>query len=218
LLVTALVTTEARTFAGAGYTAASSPAAATPVASPAATPAAVTGNAYESPTFGWHLTWDDDVWSVEDEWSRGGTDRLRLGTGTSSVHFSAYRAHDGDAARCIEQPIAFRPTQPGTTDVTVVEGPTGDTARTWLVQTFVFTEEQGGRDWEIREYAECRSLVPGEAVLVIDFLAVADEYDDHFPLLEELLAGIVLPSQADRAETATVPVGWRDAADRGTSG
>jgi hypothetical protein len=177
------------------------------VATPAATPAGVTGNAYESPTFGWRVSWDDEVWSVEEAWSRGGTDRLRLGTGTSAVTFSAYRAHDGDASRCIRQPIAFRPTQPGTTDVREVEGPTGDAARTWVVLTFVFTEEQGGRAWEIREYAECRSLVPGAAVLVIDFLAVAEEYDEHFPRVEELLSGIDLPGQAGWAGTETVTAG-----------
>ena len=167
-----------------------------------ASPVGVAGNAYESPTFGWRVTWDEDVWAVEEAWSRGGTDRLRLGTGTSAVTFSAYRAHGGDAARCIRQPIAFRPTQPGTTEVAVVEGPSGDAARTWVVLTFRFTEEDGGRAWEIREYAECRALVPGEAVLVIDFLAVADEYDAHAPLLEDLLAAIVIPEGEDRDEAA----------------
>ena len=54
-------------------------------------------------------------------------------------------------------------------------------------------EEDGGRAGAIREYAECRALVPGEAVLVVDFLAVAGEHDDRFPLLAELLAAIVLP-------------------------
>ena len=152
-----------------------------PAASPVAAQAGVAGNAYESPTFGWRLAWDADVWAVEDAWSREGTDRLRLGTGTASVHFSAYRAHDGDAARCIRQPIAFRPTQPGTTDVTVAEGPSGDAARTWVVMTFTYQAEDDGRAWAIREYAECRALVPGDAVLVIDFLAVAGEYDDQFP-------------------------------------
>ncbi len=59
--------------------------------------------------------------------------------------------------------------------------------------TFTYKAEDDGRAWTIREYAECRALVPGEAVLVIDFLAIAGEYDDQFPLLEELLAAIVLP-------------------------
>jgi len=172
-----------------------------PAATPAADQAGVAGDAYASPTFGWRLAWDADVWAVEDAWSRGGTDRLRLGTGAASVWFSAYWAHGGDAVRCIRQPIAFRPTQPGTTDVAVAEGPSGDAARTWVVLTFVYKEEDDGRAWEIREYAECRALVPGEAVLVVDFLAVAGEYGDQFPLLEELLAAIVLPAGGTRGST-----------------
>ena len=176
-----------------------------PAASPAADRAGVAGDAYASPTFGWRLTWDADGWAVEDAWSREGTDRLRLGTGAASVHFSAHRAHGGDAAGCIRQPIAFRPTQPGTTDVRVAEGPSGDAARTWVVLTFVYEEEDGGRAWAIREYAECRALVPGEAVLVVDFLAVADEYDDQFPLLEELLAAIVMPGRGTPLVGTPVP-------------
>ena len=146
--VAALVPAGSRVPSAGASARAGSPVAATP----AATPAGVTGNAYESPTFGWRLAWDDDVWSVEEAWSRGGTDRLRLGTGagTSAVTFSAYQAHDGDASRCIRQPIAFRPTQPGTADVRVVEGPTGDAARTWLVLAFVFTEEPGGAPGRLR--------------------------------------------------------------------
>ena len=170
-------------------------------ATPAATPAAgdragVAGATYASPGFGWRLAWDEEVWRVEEAWSRGGTDRLRLSTGSgagaAAVTFSAFRGHGGDAGRCIRQPIAFRPAQPGTTDVRVVHGPEGGAGRTRVELAFVYTDP-GGRARAIREYAECRALAPGEAVLVVDFFAPAETYPEHRRALEALLAAVVLP-------------------------
>ena len=167
-----------------------------------ATPAAgedragVAGATYASPGFGWRLAWDEEVWRVEEAWSRGGTDRLRLstgnGAGAAAATFSAFRGHGGDAGRCIRQPIAFRPAQPGTTDVRVAHGPEGGAARTRVELAFVYTDP-GGRARAIREYAECRALAPGEAVLVVDFFAPAETYPEHRRALEALLAAVVLP-------------------------
>ena len=78
LLVTALVAAEAPMPALVVGAPAGSPAVATPAT---ASPVGIAGNAYESPSFGWRVTWNEDVWAVEEAWSRGRTDRLRLGTG-----------------------------------------------------------------------------------------------------------------------------------------
>jgi hypothetical protein len=169
-------------------------------------PSGVAGTTYASPAFGWRLAWDPAVWAVDEAWSRGGTDRLvlRLRDDTAVVAFSAFRGHGGDAARCIRQPIAFRPAQPGTTDVRVVAGPGGDAARSWVEQTYAYAEA-GGRIRRFGEYAECRSLVPGEAVLVVDFRAPVAAYASRLPRLEGLLTAVVLPAAGAATPVAATP-------------
>ena len=179
--------------------------AAAPGATPTAGPGGVTDATYRSPAFGWRLTWDEGVWRVEGAEPGGDSDRLRLGTGrgegAASATFSAFRGHGGDAARCIAQPIAFRPTQPGTADVRVTRGPEGDAERTRVEMAFAYTDP-AGRTRRMREYAECRALVPGEAVLVVDFFVPADSYPEHRRALEALLAAVELPEGAAGATPA----------------
>ncbi len=158
-------------------------------AAPGVGNAGVSGDSYRSPTWGWSLTWDPAVWTVEGTSSEDGVDVLQLGTADYTVSFRAAQEHGGSSLACAESWIQSRRNLEGIEGFVVTEGPVGDTDRAWVRLTFTYPA--GGRS--IEEYAECRSLAPGRAVLSIDFYAYTERFAAGWPLVEDLLAAIVLP-------------------------
>jgi hypothetical protein len=166
-----------------------------------ATPAAgedragVAGATYASPLFGWRLAWDPAVWAVDEAWSRGGTDRLRLGTGSGAgAAAGPSRPSAATAATPALHPAADRlPPGPARHHGRPGGPRPGGRAAADAGRAGVRVHRPGGRARAIREYAECRALAPGEAVLVVDFFAPAETYPEHRRALEALLAAVVLP-------------------------
>src|SRR5688500_14406430 len=67
----------------------------------AAAKAGVDGNAYENPTFGWTISWDE-TWVVEAEDETDDGDLLELTDNLSFVYFESYEGYDGDPEACID--------------------------------------------------------------------------------------------------------------------
>ena len=63
--------------------------------------AGVDGNAYVSPTYGYQLEWDEDVWTVEDESSRDDVDSLTLSSDLLVANVVGYQG-DGDTRSCVD--------------------------------------------------------------------------------------------------------------------
>ena len=165
--------------------------------------AGVNGNAYVGPTYGVELTWDADVWEVERTDAADEYDGLALGTALTTVFFESYAGFDGDPAAC----LAAAASQIESEDIVSDFGPDRDAAvpdtgagRDAESEVYRYTVTlENGNEVEVLEYIECRPLVADEAVMEIGVRVGARNYDDELPLVEDLLAELVVPD----AEAAT---------------
>src|SRR5262245_32100173 len=76
----------------------------------------VDGDAYESPTWGFTLSWDEDTWEVVDSTSEDDVDFLVLRSSGSSLFFNAAPEHDGDSAECLDAWIGVLSSEDGVED------------------------------------------------------------------------------------------------------
>jgi hypothetical protein len=158
----------------------------------------VSGSTWEGPNFGVRLTWDPAEWNVEDEYVNPGYDGLQLGTSISTVYIEAYEGFDGDAADCLaeaEQQIRDRE---GVTDVAPVSGhplPVSDDDRGEAELFGVTAKLADGTVFHGIEYVECRTLVPGRAVLELTWQTITNAFDEDFPRVEALFAALEVPSR-----------------------
>ncbi len=62
----------------------------------------VDGNAYTSPIYGYELTWDEDIWTVEDESSEDDIDALTLSSDILTLNVTGSNNGDGDPETCLD--------------------------------------------------------------------------------------------------------------------
>ncbi len=65
----------------------------------------IDGNAYTSPTYGYELTWDEDVWTVEDESSEDDVDALSLSSDILTLNVTGSNNGDGDPETCLDDSL-----------------------------------------------------------------------------------------------------------------
>lgn len=169
--------------------------------------AGVNGNTYESPTYGFTLDWDADLWEVDFAASDNDGDILILTDGISTVTFAAAEGFDGDAEACVaaaEDDIGDRR---GVEDVEILEDEDGplvegdeDSAYGYYGYTL---EQRNGDAEEMYEYVKCSALDDGQSVVRISQAAPVANADEELDALDELLEGVELAS--------TRPVLWRAA-------
>lgn len=170
----------------------------TPEPRPTRTAAAgVEGDTYTSPSFGYTISWDPDIWEVENEASEEGFDQLRLGDPPNTVYLNGIEAFDGDPATCLQETADALAGGEGVSKFGPAEDRNGDPiAGERADRAFAQYELTLTRDGErvsITNYVECRVLVPDEAVLAIVYIVATDEFEDQFPLVEDLLDAIEIP-------------------------
>lgn len=153
----------------------------------------VQGNGYTSPDFGYRLTWDEQVWTVEDELVLDGYNGLQLGTEISIFYLEGYEGFGGDPEECLSDAvneIALRENVAGLESVNRPL-PVEDSANAALF-LYTLTFEDGGAV-DVLEYVECRSLIEDRAVLEITFQTAEQAYDAELRAYRDLLAALMLP-------------------------
>ena len=85
----------------------------------------IDGNAYLSPTYGYQLEWDEDVWTVEDEASEDDVDSLTLSSDLLVANITGYNSGDGDTATCLENVVDVLNDR-GAGDAEILIGDDGD--------------------------------------------------------------------------------------------
>lgn len=175
------------------------PPAATAAAATPTAPSGVRGNSYTSPTFGYTLAWDPATWSVKDERLLEGYDGLELGTDRSNLFVEGMNAYRGDPAACLadaRQQIAGRT---GITSVSDFQGPgrpIQDAAgATSFLVGYVATLPDNSTT-TIVEFVQCRTLVPGQAVLELTWQVQDVDYAQQLPLAVDLLQSLQIPGAA----------------------
>jgi uncharacterized protein len=171
----------------------------------AAAKAGVDGNSYESPTYGWTISWDE-TWVVEaeDEDEETG-DLLELTDNLSFVYFESYAGYDGDPEACIDDEQEYLSSLDGFSNVELATDSNGDPVRgsdaTGAYAVFTFDLElEDGTTVNAVEYNDCRTLVEDEAILEISQITLKDAYNDAVQPLQDLLANLAMPGE-DPIET-----------------
>ena len=158
----------------------------------------IDGNEYSSPTYGFSVEWDDDVWSVapDDELINHqpgdlALDRLVLDTEGGTLYIEG-RADfdDGDLEGCVDREFEALEQSDDISNFEVrddengdpMEGETADGAYKAITLTM--------DDVNLAEYVECRSIDDGESVLVITLITRASDFDDATVVMADVVDSI----------------------------
>ncbi|MGH2558805.1 MAG: PQQ-binding-like beta-propeller repeat protein, partial [Thermomicrobiales bacterium] len=168
--------------------------------SPARATAQVDGNTYNSPDFGYSLTWNDRWFLLDGPNSEQGFEDFTLANGASVVYFFAEEDGIGNAQVVVSSILVsltldptFSNVQPLTDeDGNGIRG--GDASRAYGGVTF--TDESEGQATEGVAYVEARALVPGQSTLSIIHFVPRQVYEQEAPLVQELLTGLTINDQA----------------------
>lgn len=169
----------------------------------------VESDSYRSPSYQFTLSWSSP-WQPVTASSANGVDRLQVNNGTSTVTFLAY-PFAGDASACVQARVAQLQTDPEFNGLTPALDQEGaplagvDEVGAYAIYTYV-TEEA------YFVYLDCRPLLAGGAVLLIEQVVPVAAYNDQIQPRSELIGSLQLagmeatigdqPSSPD-AETST---------------
>ena len=151
----------------------------------------IDGNAYESPTYGYTLEWDEDVWEADpaDEVvDDNGTDVLILRSvdQIGTLYIEGEASYEGDPDDCLAEEADILASEEGVEDFEEIDTGETDAGGVFGVYEAVFVNEDGD-EFDLIDYVECRELVEGEAVLIITFVTGEPrDFDDNFELVTEV--------------------------------
>lgn len=170
----------------------------------------VEDNTYTSPTWGYTLEWDEDVWepSSDDELidDADALDRLLLESEAGLLYVEGVERYDGDIAECVEGETEFFSEGDDVEDFAPLEDEDGDPIadeeddRAFAAFTFTLTNDDGD-EGELATYVECRVLVEDEAVLILTLGTSPADFEDEFEAAEEVFTTIAL--EGEEADTDT---------------
>lgn len=159
------------------------------------------GGVYESPNYGFTLTWDPDEWEVliEDEDPDDDYDSIFLFNGASLVGVTGdpdYETDDPDELQdCVDDYARTLARNDSVSDLELLDdqgasGNEDDIA--WATYAYTYEYEDGSEGDQIRYYG-CQVIGEG-LVLVILHDVVADDYEDEVEAREDLLEGVETPA------------------------
>ncbi len=162
-----------------------------------------------SPTWGYSISWPRDRWDAERETSEDGYDLLvlRYDDDVTRVYLQGYAGYQGDAATCLDAAIAGLEEDPAVRDPALARDETFGAyvdrapAHSYAQYLFDYVSDQGVTRWAW--YGDCRTLVPGGAVLQWTYLTPADDYEGSIEAVIELERSLVLPRSAWTLEPIT---------------
>lgn len=164
----------------------------------------ITGNEYESRTFGFHLSWQVDEWYVLSEAREPTGDVLVLRNAAFSTIMLEPREWDGDdLVACVEDEWAPLDHTGHRADIGPAQGEDGvdlagatDTAA-WGVFTYVDLGDHGESLGEVVAYTECRVLYD-DAILVMTVSVIqADRFDEEIASAFRVVETITLTSEEE---------------------
>lgn len=187
---------------------------ATPVAEPQQQSAelpetGVSGDSWEGPNWGVRLSWDAAEWSVEAESIVPGYDGLQIGTPRTTVYIEAYDGFGGDADACLADAEREIGEREGVSEVVPLANrplPVPDDVRGPAQLYGVTASLPDGATYRGVEYVECRTVVPGVAVVEMTWQSGVSVFNQDFPLVSDLLAALEIPDAVRPAATPGVPL------------
>ena len=164
---------------------------ATPVADQA------TSGEYTSPVAGWSVSFDPEVWQVDDTFAEGGYDYLYLRSKQMDATFETIVDHHGDPAECVLDELDRLQESEERAAITIgsddgSEAPAGLTdGHAWAIYTIEPLEEsRADQEYTIR--IDCYTVLEGSISLVVQVRAPRDAWAGVAPLGEALRSQIEL--------------------------
>ena len=167
--------------------------------------AQVEGDTYTNPTYRYQLQWDPDVWAVAED----GTGDLTLESDLIQLYLQSGQFYDGDATACRDDLVGRLPDDPAVTASEPYDGEGqldgASDGRAFATLRVELAASDGQDVRTVVERIDCRTVVAGEAVLAITWIAPVDDFQDAAELTDDLLGGLVIPSfQAPGADVTGV--------------
>jgi hypothetical protein len=153
---------------------------------------------WQSPTWGVSIDWDEDEWAFGGELIEDGFEGVHLRTLSTGIFLEAFERFEGDPQACLESAVREIGEQPGITEAVAVSDrpfPVSKDARGAAQMLEVSASLADGTPYRAINYVECRTVVPGVAVVRITWVAPVGAFDEDLPLVEELFATIQMPRE-----------------------
>lgn len=158
---------------------------------------------YTSPTYGFSVEWDEDVWTADPDGEviddgADGLDRLRLTHQDDDGFYSSFYVegkedYDGDTTDCLEGEADLLSSENAVVDFAPYEDEDGDPIEGEAdsggeFAVFVATiETEDGDEVDLIEHVECQTLEEGESVVVFTLLTTEDIYEDELDAALEVI-------------------------------
>jgi hypothetical protein len=169
---------------------------------PSPATAQVDGASYQSPTFGYRLSWDASWW-VDDEDVIEGSDYLVLTNGLVYLEVTGTDVFGGRTRPCVSNARSFVISLSDTGDVENLRGANLKPVefyqddRAVLGLSFPLALEDGSIT-DFGAYIECRTVVPGISVVQFAATGPLDALLSTKPAVEALIDGIMMPSTGEK--------------------
>jgi hypothetical protein len=182
--------------------------------------AQIEGETWTSPTYGFSVSWAGTDWQPDPDGTLTAVgperlDRLHLTNGINSLYFEGATRYQGNLSSCVAQEANLLGQESGVSEIRpyrdedgaplVASGPNAEAA------AFTLTLEVAGQEVELVDYVECRTLIPGEAVLIITLVADPASFKEQLASMTEISNTIVLAEQQPLDPLAAYG-GWTAAA------
>lgn len=161
---------------------------------------------YTSPAFGFTVSWSEADWALEelDHWWNGWNELGLAHTGVEDAELSVVgdADFDGDPQACLQDVDDFLRTHDDITELQVTDTPAG-LPQTGIIDEamarYTYTWDVGFGPTRYARLVACETLVPGEAVLMLELRVPESSYEAMVEPFEALVADIALGGEADRA-------------------
>jgi hypothetical protein len=182
--------------------------------------AQIEGERWTSPTYGFSVSWAGTEWQPDPEGTLTAVgperlDRLHLLNGVSSLYFEGATRYQGDLPACVAEEANLLAQETGVSEIRpyrdeegvqlVADGPNSSAA------AFTLTLSIGDQEVELVDYVECRTLIPGQAVLIITLVTQPPGFDQELAAAQTIIDTIELPEESPLDPLAAYG-GWLAAA------
>lgn len=182
--------------------------------------AQIEGERWTSPTYGFSVSWAGTEWQPDPEGTLTAVgperlDRLHLLNGVSSLYFEGATRYQGDLSACVAEEANLLAQETGVSEIRpyrdeegvqlVADGPNSSAA------AFTLTLSIGDQEVELVDYVECRTLTPGQAVLIITLVTQPPGFDQELAAAQTVIDTIELPEESPLDPLAAYG-GWLAAA------
>jgi hypothetical protein len=182
--------------------------------------AQIEGERWTSPTYGFSVSWAGTEWQPDPEGTLTAVgperlDRVHLLNGVSSLYFEGATRYQGDLTACVAEEANLLAQETGVSEIRpyrdeegvqlVADGPNFSAA------AFTLTLSIGDQEVELVDYVECRTLIPGQAVLIITLVTQQPVFDQELAAAQTVIDTIAL-SEEPPLDPLAAYGGWLAAA------